>query len=79
MKTMKAMAAEYRLASARLAMRLGEKRAAGAAESELRPLRQALEETRAVQRVLEGYYEAPRDPVLTSAGWYGRGRSRDDG
>ena len=79
MSEMKELAAEYRLASARLAMKLREKAAAGAAAGELRPLRQALEEIRAVQRVLEGYYELPRDPVLTSAGWYGRGWSPDDG
>ena len=79
MATMRELAAEYRMTSARLAMRLREKRAAGVPEAELRPLRQALSEIRAVQRVLEGYYDLPRDPALTSAGWYGRGRSKDDG
>ena len=79
MARMKALAAEYRMTSARLAMKIREKQAAGASEAELRPLRQALSEIRAVQRVLEGYYDLPRDPALTSAGWYGRGRSKDDG
>ena len=79
MVNMRELAAEYRVSSARVAMRLREKRAAGIPEAELRPLRQALEELRAVQRVLEGSYDLPRDPQLTSAGWYGRGWSRDDG
>ena len=68
MRTLAEMAAEYRLSSARIAKRLREKKAAGASEGELRPLRWALEEIRAVQRVLEGYYDLPRDPALTSAG-----------
>ncbi len=72
------MAAAYRAASAKMAMGIRARQAAGATAAELRPLRQALQEMRAVQRTLEGYYDLPRDPGLTSAGWHGRGPDRDD-
>ena len=76
--TMREMAAEYRAAAAMLAMRIREKQAAGAGKQELYPLREALTDIRRVQRTLDSYYTVPRDESITSAGWRGRGPSRDD-
>lgn len=78
MSTMREMAQEYRAASARLAMRIQEKKDAGADPQMLRSLRTCLKEMRAVQRVLDGYYTVPRNEEITSAGWRGRGPSADD-
>lgn len=78
MSTLAEMAAAYRAASAKMAIGIRARKAAGATEAELRPLREALEEMRAVQRTLDGYYDLPRDPAITSAGWHGRRPSRDD-
>ncbi len=78
MSTMREMAREYRAASARLAMRIQEKKEAGADPQMLRSLRTCLQEMRAVQRVLDGYYTVPRNEEITSAGWRGRGPSVDD-
>ena len=60
MATMQEMAAEYRMAAARLAMRIKEKRATGADPKVIRELYQALRDIREAQRVLDGYYDIPR-------------------
>lgn len=60
MATMQEMAAEYRIAAARLAMRIKEKRAAGADPKVIRELYQALRDIREAQRVLDGYYDVSR-------------------
>lgn len=72
------MAAEYRVASAQLAMRIRAMEAAHTDPARVRALRRILQELRAVQRTLSGYYDLPRDPEITSAGWRGRGPSQDD-
>ncbi len=69
MSNMKEMAREYRLTAARLAARIQEKKAAGAGEMELRPLREILRDVRETQRLLDGYYSVPRSGSLSAAGW----------
>ena len=56
MAAMKELVPEYRAASAKLAMRISEKKAAGVSPAELRPLQEALRDVREVQRLLDGYY-----------------------
>ncbi|WP_300635995.1 hypothetical protein [uncultured Oscillibacter sp.] len=77
MAAMKELVPEYRTASAKLAMRISEKRSAGASPAELRPLQEALRDVREVQRLLDGYYEVPRSAGVAAVGWNAR-RSRDD-
>lgn len=77
MSSMKEMAVEYRLAAAKLAMRIAEKRAAGASPQELRPLQEALRDVREAQRLMDGYYGVPRSASLAAVDWHAR-RIRDD-
>ena len=84
MAAMKELVPEYRAASAKLAMRISEKRSAGASPADLRPLqealrdvREALRDVREVQRLLDGYYEVSRSAGIAAVGWNAR-RSRDD-
>lgn len=77
MATMKELAAEYRQASAKLAMRIAEKKAAGISPAELRPLQEALRDIRETQRLMDGYYDVPRSDTIAAVGWRGR-RFRDD-
>lgn len=72
MSSMKEMAREYRLTAARLAARIQEKKASGAGEMELRPLREILRDVRETQRLLDGYYDVPRSGSLSAAGWKAR-------
>ncbi len=78
MSTMKEMAAEYRRESARIAMRIEEKKAAGANLWEIDILETMLREMRVKQRVLDGYYEAPREKSITMSRAYAPNRSRKD-
>lgn len=71
------MAAEYRLSAAKLAMKIAEKKAAGAAPAELRPLQEALGDIRETQRLLDGYYDVPRSSSIAAVGWRAR-KTRDD-
>jgi len=73
---MKELVPEYREAAAKLAMRLAEKKAAGAPPAELAPLQEALRDVRAVQRLMDGYYDVPRSDRLAAVGWKAR-RTRD--
>ena len=66
MAAMKELVPEYRAASAKLAMRTSEKKAAGASPAELRPLQEALRDVREVQRLLDGYYEVPRSAGIAA-------------
>ena len=70
MSTMAELAVEYRRESARLAMRLAEKKAAGAPAWELSLLEKMLREMRVKQRLLASYYDTPRDASITMAGAY---------
>ena len=72
MAAMKELVPEYRAASAKLAMRISEKKAAGASTTELRPLQEALRDVREVQRLLDGYYEVPRSADIAAVGWKAR-------
>jgi len=79
MATMRELSVQYRLAAARLAMRIQELEAAGDADVwRLRTLKSMLADTRAVQRALSGYYDLPRPEGITAAGWRARGASSDD-
>lgn len=77
MATMKEMAAEYRVSAAKLAMRIAEKKAAGASYAELLPLQEALRDIREAQRLMDGYYDVPRPYRVSAVGWGGR-RCKDD-
>lgn len=72
MAAMKELVWEYREASAKLAMRIAEKKAAGASPAELRPLQEALKDVRDVQRLMDGYYDIPRSPGIATVGWRAR-------
>ena len=72
MAARKELVPEYRAASAKLAMRISEKKAAGASPAELRPLQEALRDVREVQRLLDGYYEVPRSAGIAAVGWKAR-------
>ena len=78
MSTMKEMAVEYRRESARIAMRLREKKAAGAPAWEIELLEKMLREMRVKQRVLDSYYDAPREKSITMSCAYAPNRSRGD-
>lgn len=74
---MKKMAAEYRRAAARLAMRLEEKEQSGEmTKAERTSLREALAGIREVQRLLDGYYTSPRPEGISAVGW--KPRETDD-
>lgn len=75
---MSEMAAEYRLAAAKLAMRIQEKRAAGADPMVIQELKDALRDIREIQRVLDGYYELPRPEGPYTMNSMRARRSRDD-
>lgn len=69
-KSMKEMAAEYRLAAARLAMKIQQKKNEGAPELEIKELRVALRDIRTSEKILAGYYEVPRPETGGCAvGW----------
>lgn len=72
MAAMKELVPEYREASAKLAMRIAEKQAAGASYAELRPLQEALRDIRETQRLMDSYYEIPRSPGVSAVGWNAR-------
>lgn len=78
MATLDAMAAEYRMAAAKLAKRLQEKEASGAPAKEIRQLRAALQDIRMVQRCLSSYYDLPRPSEITIARMKARGSSHED-
>ena len=78
MSTMKEMAVEYRRESARIAMRLAEKKAAGAPRWEIELLEKMLREMRVKQRVLDSYYDAPREKSITMSCAYAPNRRRSD-
>lgn len=78
MSTMKEMAVEYRRESARLAMRLAEKKASGAPGWEIETLEKMLREMRIKQRVLENYYSGPRESCITMSCAYAPNRRRSD-
>ena len=75
---MKEMAAEYRRESAKIAMRIAEKKAAGAPAWEVRTLETMLAEMRVKQRLLDSYYDVPRDGSITMSGAYAP-RCKGDG
>lgn len=78
MSTMKEMAVEYRAETARLAMRLSEKKAVGAPAWEIEMLEKMLREMRVKQRVLDSYYDAPRESCITMSCAYAPNRRRNN-
>lgn len=72
MSTMKEMAKEYRVAAAKIALRLKECEAAGAEENVLQSLRASLRNIRESQRLLDSYYEVPREESITLSGFIAR-------
>ncbi len=71
MATMKEMAAEYRVAAAKLAMRIEQKKAVGATDTEIASLQRTLNDIRKIQRLLDGYYTTPRTSDFVVAGRLG--------
>lgn len=74
MATLMEMAADYRLAAAKLNLSLKRHQQAGdLTREELLSLQEALRETRALAVMLSSYYELPRNPgPYTVAGMYAR-------
>lgn len=72
MATMKEMAAEYRIASAKLAMGIKRKQARGDPQEEINSLQNILNDLRKIQRLLDGYYTAPRSDEFAMPGRYFR-------
>ena len=69
MATMKQMAAEYRIASAKLAMRIKEKEAMGAPKDDIGKLQSVLNDLRKIQRLLDGYYTVQRPAEFCAVSW----------
>lgn len=70
-KSMKEMATEYRLAAARLSMKIQQMKNEGAPELEIKELRTALRDIRTSEKILAGYYEVPRPETGGCAvGWH---------
>lgn len=78
MATMKELVPEYRRAAAMIAMRISEKKAAGAPNCELLPLQDALRDIREVQRFMDGYYDVPRTGPFALTSMKVRGPKNDD-
>ena len=79
MTDLDALAAEYRATAAGLAVKLRRMRAEGAEQYRINHMVTVLNETRQMAHALSHYYDAPRDPVITGAGYYARkGKNRDD-
>lgn len=72
---LKELAQEYRSSAARLALWL-EEHGPDLPTAERRRVRSMLDETRAVQRALDGYYDLPRPEGLCAVGWKA-GREND--
>lgn len=78
MATMKEMAVEYRIAAAKVSLRLKKKTAMGAPLEETNSLKSALRDIRDIQRLLDSYYDVPRTSKDAAVGWKARGYSNDD-
>ena len=74
MATMKEMAAEYRIASAKLAIGIKRKKARGDPQDEITSQQNILRNIRKIQRLLDSYYTAPRSDEFAMAGRSGRKR-----
>ncbi len=73
------LAADYRRAAAKLAIRIKEKEDAGELSGDARrSLREALNGIREVQRLLDSYYEAPRKEGISAAGWIAKKDKYED-
>lgn len=78
MATMKEMAAEYRVAAAKLSLRIKEKKPMGAPLEEINSLMGTLRDIREIQRLLDGYYDIPRTCADAAVGWTARRTNDDD-
>lgn len=73
------LAATYKETAARLAVRVRELKAMGADRYRINHINELLSETRQIARTLSHYYDTPRDPAVTGAGYHARkGKNRDD-
>ena len=79
MDNLQQMAAEYRAEAARMALKLRQMRKEGADRYRINHMAEVLKETRQMAHALSHYYDAPRDPAVTGAGYYARkGKNHDD-
>jgi len=68
---MKEMAAEYRIAAAKLAMWIERKKAVDATDPDIASIQRTLNDIRKIQRLLDGYYTTPRTADFALAGRLG--------
>ena len=78
MADLRELAAGYRIAAAKLAMRIREKEERGDPPEDIRKLRGMLADLREVQRCLDGYYDIPRPSEITMSNMRARGPSHED-
>lgn len=78
MARIKDLVPEYRAEAAKLSLWLEEHETAGdRSPAALLSAKKALQSIRAVQRLLDGYYEMPRDPDYAAVGWKAGVRNDD--
>ena len=77
MSELKEMAAEYRLAAAKMRIQIQRMQEAGAPQSQINEYRSVLQELRDTARLLSGYYDTPRFSSNAAVGWHA-GKKRSD-
>lgn len=77
MSELKEMAAEYRLAAAKMRIQIQRMQEAGAPQSQINECRMALHELRDTSRLLSGYYDTPRVSSNAAVRWYAGKKRRD--
>lgn len=70
MKTLKEMAAEYRLAAVKMRIQIRRMEEQGASPQDIKQCRYILAELRDTSRLLSGYYDAPRVSRNAAVGWH---------
>lgn len=76
MSTMEEMAAEYRLAAAKMRVQIQRMEEAGAPYQDIVKCRETLQQLRDTSRLLSGYYDTPRFSQNAAVGWHaGKTRS----
>lgn len=77
MSKLKEMAAEYRLAAAKMRLQIRRMEEAGAPHQDIVECKETLQQLRDTSRLLSGYYDAPRCSQNAAVGWYA-GKKRGD-
>lgn len=78
-ESLRDLAATYKKTAARLAVRVRELKAEGADRYRINHMKELLKETRQIARTLSHYYDTPRDPAVTGAGYFAqKGKNHDD-